>query len=378
MDPPPKNEPREPPSGDAVTPSALDSPSPIRGLLGALGLAIPKKHHDSLRLLRRSRKLYEQAWPASQSSTHPEDTAPLVRKAVYQMVAAVLRLDGRPPVSYEESRDRIMASAEYRRLFAEVLDELAFLDELSATFNLLLDDRGGSGDRYVALMERMPTVHEKVRRHLDERQRADGVHPRLRRALGGAALLAAVGVAFLVPYRLSGSDAPSASVGEAGTQVRVRPGPAEPREVLDDPTRCFEATYFGALDFQRPVTTRRDCSIEFDWGLAPVKGIPALAADRFSVRWEGVLTAPASDDYTFYLASDDGSRLFLNDEQIVDNWGNHALVERASKPIELRAGEAVRLRIDYYEAGHMAAVQLQWSSSAIEKQTLSGRHISPP
>lgn len=132
------------------------------------------------------------------------------------------------------------------------------------------------------------------------------------------------------------------------------------------------------VDFRRPVATRRDCLIEFDWGMASVVGIPALPADSFSVRWEGVLTPPRSEAYVFYLVSDDGARLFLDDEIIIDNWGNHGLVERASEPVHLRQGEGRTLRVDYYDARHSAAVQLMWSSPTIEKRSVAGRYISPP
>jgi beta-glucosidase len=91
-----------------------------------------------------------------------------------------------------------------------------------------------------------------------------------------------------------------------------------------------------------------------------------------------VLQVPASDEYTFLLASDDGARLYLDDELIVDNWGNHGLEERASSPIPLRAGEPHPLRVDYYEAGGAAGVQLSWSSSSFGKRTLSGQFIGRP
>ena len=380
MNDPPQQHVSPEPHPRATVPSAgrVGQATAWTGVLASrLGLALPSRHRQAVQLTLRSHQLFEQAQLASGSTFAPEDTAALVRKALDQLVAAVLSLDGDVPRSDQECRARLVASDSLRQLFGDVVDDLAWLDELATARECdpRREDPGASG-RYLGLLARLPRLYRKVQLHLQARQRVDGVRVTARRVLGGAALLAAA-VALSVPYLLTGPDRSTRSGSESAAQVRVTPGPAEPREVLDDPQRCFEATYFATPDFHRPVTTRRECAIELDWATAPEASIPALPADSFSVRWRGVLQVPASEIYVFFLASDHGSRLYLDDQLIIDNWGNHGLQERASTPMPLRAGEAHSLRVEY-QAGHRAAVQLLWRSSTIDKRTLSGRFVGRP
>ena len=53
-----------------------------------------------------------------------------------------------------------------------------------------------------------------------------------------------------------------------------------------------------------------------------IKGSPAdqIAADDFSVRWTGQVQPRMGGIYTFYLATDDGGRLWVNGQLLVDAW----------------------------------------------------------
>ncbi|MBW2453093.1 MAG: hypothetical protein JRI68_01205 [Deltaproteobacteria bacterium] len=371
---------------DCTEPAATDDEAavasavagPVPRLAARLGLSVPPAHHQASQRVQRSRQLYEQARRASHWTPEPADTAGLLRKAIHQLIAAVVCLGEPPPSTYAESQAHLEASADLREIFADVWDDLSWLDELASCTPVSGDESDERSRRYGALLERMPAVYRAVGQLLEREQRKAGLRPRIRLGLFGAAWVAVVAVAFIVPLLVIRGARPVRQARAVDAEAHIQPGPVEPREVLDDPTRCFQATYFAMLDFQRPVVTRRDCLIEFDWGLAPVVGIPALPADGYSVRWEGVLTAPRSEAYVFYLVSDDGSRLFLDEKLIVDNWGNHRLVERVSEPIQLEAGEGHVLRVDYFEAGNTAAVQLLWSSPTIEKRSVPGRYITRP
>ncbi len=62
--------------------------------------------------------------------------------------------------------------------------------------------------------------------------------------------------------------------------------------------------------------------------------------DSFYVRWSDILRIPAEGTYTFYLVSDDGSRLFIDCKKVVDNGGPHTLLggRRARPPDHPRLG----------------------------------------
>lgn len=107
-----------------------------------------------------------------------------------------------------------------------------------------------------------------------------------------------------------------------------------------------------------PVLVRVDPVVDFDWG----NGAPApeLPSDRFSVRWTGKLVSPVTVDGWVGAASDDGVRLWIDGELIVDDWFDRA-VATSSKPFHFEAGRAYDVRLEYYENGGGAAVSLGWN-----------------
>ncbi len=83
------------------------------------------------------------------------------------------------------------------------------------------------------------------------------------------------------------------------------------------------------------------------------------------MRWSGYLTVPKTGDYTFYVTSDDGSRVFVNGKMVVDHWGHHELSEK-SGTVSLSAGEH-EIHVDYYEEDGWAGAHLEWSGPGIER-----------
>ena len=120
----------------------------------------------------------------------------------------------------------------------------------------------------------------------------------------------------------------------------------------------FAGTYFDNMTLSsEPVMARDDRHIGFDWGLgSPVAGMPT---DHFSARWTATLQLPETGDYLFDLQVDDGARLWVDDTEIIDLWGQKGLSE-VSVPVYLEAGEHL-LRLEYYENTELASISLSWS-----------------
>ena len=72
------------------------------------------------------------------------------------------------------------------------------------------------------------------------------------------------------------------------------------------------------------------------------------AGDDYALKFTSVLTVTAAGDYTFETASDDGSKLFINGIEVVDNDGHHGVISVSGTPITLPAGDHV-IEIIYYE-----------------------------
>lgn len=104
-----------------------------------------------------------------------------------------------------------------------------------------------------------------------------------------------------------------------------------------------------------PALVRSDARIDFNWGFGSPS--PIINSDNFSVRWTQTLNLPAGR-YRFTTATDDGVRLFVNNQLIIDEWFNRA-VQTTQRDINLSGGN-VDVRMEYYEATQRAEARLSW------------------
>jgi hypothetical protein len=117
--------------------------------------------------------------------------------------------------------------------------------------------------------------------------------------------------------------------------------------------------YYNNSDFTSLVLTRVDQTIDFNWG----GGSPdsSMDSETYSIRWTGKVEPYFSENYTFYINTDDGVRLRVNNQLIIDNWVEQAATE-VSGTINLNAGTQYDKEMEYYESSGDAVAQLSWSS----------------
>ncbi len=132
--------------------------------------------------------------------------------------------------------------------------------------------------------------------------------------------------------------------------------------------------YFDNMDHTALKLVRTDETVDFDWGDGAPD--PALGADTFSVRWTGQVEARYSETHTFYARTDDGVRLRVNGQAIVDAWVDRGPTE-SSGTIALAAGQKADLVMEYYENGGGAVAQLSWSSASQSKQIVPKSQLYP-
>ncbi len=121
--------------------------------------------------------------------------------------------------------------------------------------------------------------------------------------------------------------------------------------VFSDPqlkTPGYTAVFFNNTRLTFPPVARRvDPSINFDFGaLAPAFGV---RSQNYSIRWRGFFKPSKSGKYVFAAESDDGVRVYVNGELVLDNWSDHAPEKRFAEKA-LKKGKVYRLRIDYYNS----------------------------
>ncbi len=140
------------------------------------------------------------------------------------------------------------------------------------------------------------------------------------------------------------------------------------------PPTGLAATYYDNMDFTGATVTRTDPRIDFDW----TTGSPAagIGADTFSVRWSGRVQPVAGETYTFHTVTDDGVRLWVNGELLVDRWVDQGPIEW-SGAVALEAGAKVTILMEYYENGGGASAQLFWSSPSTPRQVIPQSRLDP-
>jgi hypothetical protein len=131
--------------------------------------------------------------------------------------------------------------------------------------------------------------------------------------------------------------------------------------------------YYDNQDLTNLKLTRIDSTVNFNWGNGAPD--PAVASDTFSVRWTGSVLADAAETYTFYTITNDGARLWVDGQLIIDNWTNPSNQER-SGTIALTAGWHT-LKLEYFEAWAAAGVSLSYASLSTPKQIIPSTHLVP-
>ena len=97
--------------------------------------------------------------------------------------------------------------------------------------------------------------------------------------------------------------------------------------------------------------------------------------DRFALRLRAWISLPADGEYTFFTSSDDGSRLWVGDRQVVDNDGNHGDRERSGK-IRLTAGKH-QLLVTYQDTGGGDALRVSYAGPGIAKREVPASALAP-
>ncbi len=120
--------------------------------------------------------------------------------------------------------------------------------------------------------------------------------------------------------------------------------------------------YYGdAIHSSQTMARAIDPVIDFTWPGATPPGISA----PYSVRWTGVLKTSVTDTYLLRVNSDDGARVWLNGDLIIDDYypwhGSH---NADSTALSLTAGQRYPITIEMYNPWSPANVNLSWKIGA--------------
>jgi autotransporter-associated beta strand protein len=181
----------------------------------------------------------------------------------------------------------------------------------------------------------------------------------------------------LAPVGAGGTDSLPGDVSLNNATLRLSPS-------FGAGTAGFFASYYNVTntgyvpDFSglTPVATRVDQTIDFPddpSGFEP--GVSGLSTTNSGAVWTGLLSVTTGGSYTFQTDSDDGSLLYVDGTQVVNDDGPHGM-QAASGSIDLTPGSHL-VTIEYAQAGGGAGIIAQYSgpdtgNTMVDVGSLSG------
>ena len=133
--------------------------------------------------------------------------------------------------------------------------------------------------------------------------------------------------------------------------------------------------YFNNLTLSgSPAFTRTDVRVDANWnGASPAgsssPGFATVAGTNWSAKWTGSIIPTYSEAYTFTTISDDGVRLVVDGKTLINDWTDHA-ASTDTGTINLVAGHAYSIELDYYQAGGGSELHLLWSSASTPQEVI--------
>lgn len=126
----------------------------------------------------------------------------------------------------------------------------------------------------------------------------------------------------------------------------------------------LKAEYFNNQNLEgTPVVTRTEKVIDHIWSDKP--DVDEIGADHFSIRYTGVIRPGNTGYYQLGVKGDDGYRLFVNDQKLIDEWHDQgANLKTASMLLE--AGKEYSIKLEYYESAGTAQITFAYYQELLD------------
>jgi len=121
----------------------------------------------------------------------------------------------------------------------------------------------------------------------------------------------------------------------------------------------LNAEYYNGMNFETLRHSEIDTTINFNWGTNAPNGY--VGPNSYSVRWSGLIQPRTTGAYTFYINSDNGRRLWINDQLVIDQWIDDYGIEYSGS-INLNANQKYTFKLEYFQDNGGAGCTLEWMS----------------
>jgi beta-glucosidase len=104
--------------------------------------------------------------------------------------------------------------------------------------------------------------------------------------------------------------------------------------------------------------TRIDDKINFSFH-GGTEAAPGVPGEHFSARWSGKIKAPVSGEYVFQITGDDGYRLFIDNQSVIEKWRRQA-PNTATCTYQFKAGDVKDITVEYFNGYFGGMINLCW------------------
>ena len=136
----------------------------------------------------------------------------------------------------------------------------------------------------------------------------------------------------------------------------------------------LRGNYYSGTNLSTLLFSRIDPTVNFSWTNSSPD--PVLLPGAFSVRWTGKVRAKQGGTYSFSTLSDDGVRLYVGGQNLINNWTVHPATLNSSN-ITLSAGQLYSVTLEYFDAGGDAAAVLLWTPPGESQQVIPEGTLTP-
>jgi len=119
---------------------------------------------------------------------------------------------------------------------------------------------------------------------------------------------------------------------------------------------------------------RTDAVVNFNWNSNSPD--PSIPTSNYTVKWTGLVQPLFSEPYTFSTTTDDGTRLWINGQELVNAWSPQSPTTW-NGVINLQAQQMYAIEMDYFQAGGGAVAQLAWSSPSTTPSIVPQSQLYP-
>ncbi|MGW2716732.1 PA14 domain-containing protein [Streptomyces sp. NPDC001492] len=164
----------------------------------------------------------------------------------------------------------------------------------------------------------------------------------------------------------------AATLGAAGLATAAPTATAagdDPAEIHGLKGEYYTQSAPGAFDFDRLKATAFEPILDFG-NLEPRLAFTTGQSDDVSVRWTGKIVPERTGPHTFSITGDNGFRLWIDGKLVIDHWVDDWDREQTGEPVELTAGNAYDIKVEYFEHYGGSDLHLRWTEPGGSKEAV--------